>query len=759
MTVIVAAVVIWFAGPLVSFGGLKPLAPIGIRLTLIALVFSAWILWLIDWSTSIVIVALICLAIWHAFPLVTLAGRPLFASTMGRILAIAGVVLVYAACMMVQWWRRMRRHPNQLRRWLRLGKRGVRPVAASRLTAIEDIARAAIAQLKTGRGVRKLVRLFQGQAYLYDLPWYVVLGSKGSGKTTALLNAGLPFPLDAQLQRSLAPDDALALPGWRLTNEAVLIDTAGHYVQHGISRYPLTMEPPDTPNGGKPDNRPTDMSTAREHADAAEWRGFLRLLRRLRPRLPLNGVLLTINVAALTHADLNVRATESRVLRARLEEMQAEFGTGFPVWLIVTKIDRLPGFTDYFASLGEPRRAQIWGVTMPPDPAGRTEAAVRTELNLLATRLADGVSGLLRNETDVDRRCRLAMLPEAFAALVNPLADLIERVFDGVAANGEPTAPHVMFRGVYLTSAGQTGRQVVADRQTLLQRMIGASGAQWNTPRRERGDTSYFLRDLLSGVVFRESNLARPNRNWEHRARLQRWLGHSLAWLIAVGLCANLWNSFIAERASLAALGQKVRTLAAVLVRSDLSTHPERVPMVLGSANELLRDATHLATDANVAFRFGIERLDMIETDSRRAYEVLSAQVVLPRIVHRLEDVIASSAASGDAKAAYDALRVYMMLYDRARFNAHDVKMWVLDDWARHDSAAMFGGRAAMIEHVQRLFSEGHVVQSPSIRNEGLIQQARAYLDGSNPTDRLYQRAKAAMLKDAPDEFSLLRVV
>lgn len=758
VTVIIAAVVIWFAGPMVSFGGLNPLTSVGIRLTLIALVFAAWILWLIDWSTSIVIVALLCLVIWHAFPLVTLAGKPLFAPGMARILAMAGVVLVYAVSMSVRWWRRMRRHPSQLRRLLRLGKPGARPLAASRLAEIEDMAHAAIKQLKARRrGTRRLARLFRGPAYLYDVPWYAVLGSKGSGKTSVLLNAGLAFPLDAQLQHSLVPDDARALPGWRVTNEAVLIDTAGHYVQHGTSRYPLMVESSDEPNEGKRSKRPTDISTVREQADAAEWKGFLRLLRRVRPRLPLNGVLLTINVAALTHADFNVRAAESRELRARLDEMQAEFGTGFPVWLIVTKIDRLPGFKDYFASLGEPERAQIWGVTLWSDPEGRTANAIRTELNLLATRLADGVSGLLRNETDVVRRRRLATLPEAFSALANPLADLIGQVFAG-GDNGASTVPYAMLRGVYLTSASQTGRQVVADRQTLLQRMIGASGAQSNDRRGERSETGYFLRDLLFGVVFREGHLACPNRNREHRARLQRWLGHSLVWLVAVGLCTNLWNGFVVERTSLATLGQKARSLAALLARSDLSAGPERVPIVLDSANELLRDTTRLVADPDVAFRFGTDRFDMIEFDSRHVYEALSEQAVLPQIVRRLEGVITRAAVGGDTKTVYDALRVYLMLYDRTRFNSNDVRMWVLDDWARHDSAAMFGGRAAIIGHVQRLFSEGHVVQSPLSRNEGLIRQAREYLNGTNPTDRLYQRAKAVMLKHAPDEFSLLRV-
>lgn len=131
----------------------------------------------------------------------------------------------------------------------------------------------------------------------------------------------------------------------------------------------------------------------------------------------------------------------------------------------------------------------------------------------------------------------------------------------------------------------------------------------------------------------------------------------------------------------------------------------------------------------------------------------------MPQIVHRMEDVISQSIANKDPKAAYEALRVYLMLYGKAKFNADDVKAWVLDDWAKTDSASVFGGRASMIDHVQQLFSGARVVQSPLIRNDALIQQARAFLDGSNATDRPYERAKAAMMKEAPDEFTLIRAV
>ena len=64
-----------------------------------------------------------------------------------------------------------------------------------------------------------------------------------------------------------------------------------------------------------------------------------------------------------------------------------------------------------------------------------------------------------------------------------------------------------------------------------------------------------------------------------------------------------------------------------------------------------------------------------------------------------------------------------------------------------------------MIEHVQQLFSGARVVQSPFVRNDALIQQGRVFLDSSDATQRLYERAKADMQSEAPDEFTLLRAV
>jgi type VI secretion system protein ImpL len=75
-------------------------------------------------------------------------------------------------------------------------------------------------------------------AYLYELPWYMFIGAPGSGKTTALLNSGLQFPLataSAAARRSRASAARATATGGS-PSEAVLIDTAGRYTTQESDR-------------------------------------------------------------------------------------------------------------------------------------------------------------------------------------------------------------------------------------------------------------------------------------------------------------------------------------------------------------------------------------------------------------------------------------------------------------------------------------------------------------------------------------------
>jgi type VI secretion system protein ImpL len=93
-----------------------------------------------------------------------------------------------------------------------------------------------------------------------------------TGKTTALKQSGLHFPIDLS-------DDLKGVGGtrncdWFFTEDAVLVDTAGRYVQQ--------QSDPEI--------------------DAAEWLGFLDMLKKHRGKRALNGVILTLSLKELLGA-------------------------------------------------------------------------------------------------------------------------------------------------------------------------------------------------------------------------------------------------------------------------------------------------------------------------------------------------------------------------------------------------------------------------------------------------------------------------
>lgn len=83
-------------------------------------------------------------------------------------------------------------------------------------------------------------------------------------------------------------------------------------------------------------------------------------------------------------------------------------------------------------------------------------------------------------------------------------------------------------------------------------------------------------------------------------------------------------------------------------------------------------------------------------------YDQLLDQLLLPPIVRNVENTLANAIAQKDAKATYDALRVYLLLNldeeHEDKFNTSEIEAWVVKDWEPNDSAAAFGGRASIYD-------------------------------------------------------------
>jgi type VI secretion system protein ImpL len=199
----VVALVIWFLGPFVAFGGLMALAGSGMRVVVIALLLAGVLLWLAGRSTSVVFAALLCLLIWYASPLVTFGHISPFQPISTRLIAMTTVLTVFVVYWGSGLLQKMRDDDEFLKKLLSFGETKQGSPAAKQLQKVETLVASALARLKSMRtGARGLGKLFQGKRYLYELPWYITLGSNKSGKTSLLLNAGLSFPVAEQMQRA-----------------------------------------------------------------------------------------------------------------------------------------------------------------------------------------------------------------------------------------------------------------------------------------------------------------------------------------------------------------------------------------------------------------------------------------------------------------------------------------------------------------------------------------------------------------------------
>src|SRR5262249_33186944 len=106
----------------------------------------------------------------------------------------------------------------------------VRPDQQPEIEAMQDEFSKAIASLKSSKLARG------GTDALSVLRWYMIIGPPGVGKSTALRNSGLQFPYLSARGGSVKGVGGTRNCEWWLTNEAVILDTAGRYTTQDDDR-------------------------------------------------------------------------------------------------------------------------------------------------------------------------------------------------------------------------------------------------------------------------------------------------------------------------------------------------------------------------------------------------------------------------------------------------------------------------------------------------------------------------------------------
>jgi type VI secretion system protein ImpL len=657
--------------------------------------------------------------IWWIGPLIAFSDfRPL--DGLGpRLWAIGALVLIFAAVLLWRWLKRRRANAAML-----AGIQGG-PSAADREAQVLDerFAQALSVLQDSARQTGKRGWFNRGQ-YLYELPWYVFIGAPGSGKTTALMNAGLTFPLAGKMgQASVKGVGGTRNCDWWFTDDAVLIDTAGRYT----------------------------LQQSEHKTDAAAWESFLALLRKSRPRRPINGVMLTVNVQDLLQQAPAERKDHAARLRTRLQELHERLGVRPPVYVLVTKTDLIAGFNETFGDLGKEERDQVWGFSFTYDPHGADSpmAQFGSEFAALEKRVRDRLLDAMQAEGDVQKRAAIFAFPQQFGGLKGLLGGFLEQVFEGSGALEQ----RALLRGVYFTSGTQEGTPIDRVMGTLA-RTFGVSGKAPSIAG-ARGK-SYFLSRLLKEVIFQEQGLVGENAQTERRRRRLRLAGVGVLAVVSVALIASWVLSFGRNKAYLAEVEGRLPALKAAVeaLPPAGNTDVTALPQVLNAVVATPAPAGFAIDSPPLLHALGLYQGDYLGAGAGIGYHRLLDHALLPRVARRLEERLRAVNRS-NLELAYEALKGYLMLYTPEHFDAEALAAWVTLDWDMNLASTLSAEqREALAAHLQAALSRGAPAALAPM-DATLVANVRDMLVAYPLEYRVFSRLKRARVGSDFPEFSV----
>ncbi len=464
-----------------------------------------------------------------------------------------------------------------------------------------------------------------GARALYELPWYMVIGNPAAGKSSAITQSGLQFPFA----------DPKAIQGvggtrqcdWFFTAEGILLDTAGRYAVQAVDRE--------------------------------EWHGFLGLLKKHRPRAPINGIVIAVSIAELRGDDTESVMQLARSLRQRVQDLIEKLEVFAPVYVMFTKVDLVAGFADFFMDAEATERERPWGATMP----FKLKAGCRDMLSFFEQSFDELCEGLreMGIATMSQRRRELVpagvhTFPLEFAALRAPLKAFLATLFEDNPFQFRP-----LFRGYYFTSALQEGQPLCAQSLRVAQR-FGLTRPADAPPRTVR-QTGYFLPRLFREVIFADKDLV---SQYATRKQLLLRNGGFACAILLMGAALGAWTWSYSGNAQLLAnaAADLDKALKLQAQRPDLQSRLEALQLL----QERIEQLDKLDRESPWLLGMGLYQGDALGRKLRSEYFKGMGEILLKPVAASLETQLFAlgQREGGNVEDSYNALKTYLMLADKS---------------------------------------------------------------------------------------------
>ncbi|KPM82545.1 MULTISPECIES: type VI secretion system membrane subunit TssM [Pseudoalteromonas] len=539
-----------------------------------------------------------------------------------KLIAMAAVTAVFIIFIFIRWlW--TKRSGDKLASELASHNAG----SSAELDEIKEKMQEALSSLKASH----LGAGYRGNTALYALPWYMIIGPSATGKSTLFANSGLHFPYSNSNELHIQGFGGTRNCDWWFSDQAILIDTAGRYTT--------------------------------EQSENKEWLSFLSLLKKYRPKLPINGVMVAISVADVLTSDSEEIRQHVKLVRERIEELITQLGVIFPVYITFTKTDLISGFEPFFNDLTEKEREQVFGaylLDISEDQQNDPAEMFEVRMEELYQRLCEQRLSKVARERNEHRKQLILDFPNQFKSASTKLTEFVNLLFK---ANPYQEVP--WFAGVYFTSGTQEGTPI----ERITNGVRDQFGAVVVEQKQESITQSYFINRVFNDVIFKLQDLTRGNRK---KRLVGRWLKgltvtSGLASIAAV--TALLITSYTSNQLL---LNQGEARVKAIVEANVNKAKDEQKLAATLDLFEHYQSLNNYEEQLPWYFIFGIYEGDETLTSvSQVLFNQLNQLITLPaekQTLAQLKEFEAIwSADDADARAAsrqayYDALKLHLML-------------------------------------------------------------------------------------------------
>lgn len=335
---------------------------------------------------------------------------------------------------------------------------------------------------------------------LYVLPWYMVIGESGSGKSTSLNSARLASPIrDVSRVEGISGTKQCE---WWFFEQAVVIDTAGRYA------IPIN-----------------------EGQDKDEWQKFLSLLIKYRRREPLNGLIVTVAADRLLEINHEQLEKDGCTIRQRVDELMRVLGVRVPVYVLVTKCDLIQGVNRFCEHLPPKSLDQPMGI-INQELSTDVDAFVERALHTIDERLRNLRLQLLHQPGVKGADPALLLFPEEFEKVKQGLATFMASAF-----RENPYQETPVLRGMFFSSGRQEGNP-----HSRFSDSVGMIGTEEALPGTSKG---LFLHDFFAKILPGDRSMLAPTRRSIEWRALTGNLGLTSWVILGVALCGLLSFSFV----------------------------------------------------------------------------------------------------------------------------------------------------------------------------------------------------------------------